>query len=188
MSGRLHIHKPWNMKFWTYPQWKQSSGLGSSVADALDAGELWVSQSSYRSADGVNVEPGDFFYASIELDNLFGVDFYDASLHFLSKESNEDFPLVAFEKAYPWPYCLQKFRSRSGAEQYLKMLVESGGEETAAIEAVAEKEGVAVRKALRDAEQKAYQESQESLKEKANSGCVILVLPLLAWVALMLWC
>ena len=187
LSGTLRIHEPRNLKFWTYPQWKQATGLGSHVADALDTGEQWVSESSYQSADGVDVEPGDFFYACIELENLFGRDFHVASLHFLSKESNEDYPLVAFEKLYPWPYCLQKFRTRTDAEQYLKLLVESGGVKTTAIKAVAEKEGVAVRKALRDAEQKAYQQSQETLKEKANSGCVVLVLPLLAWMTWVLW-
>ena len=175
------------MKYLTYAEWKQSTGLGSHGADVSDDGNLWVSESSYASADGVDADPGDFFYACIELKSEFGVDFYDACLHFLSKESNEDFPLVAFEKVYPWPYCLQKFRTRNSAEQYLKRLVECGGVETEAIKAMAEKEGVAVRKKLREAEQKEYQQFQQDLKEKENSGCMLLVLPFLIGATLLLW-
>ena len=67
---------------------------------------MWVSESSYPSVDGVDVKSGDFFYSCLELKNLFGLDFYDASLHFLSKESNEEYPLIAFEKRFPWPHGL----------------------------------------------------------------------------------
>ena len=51
--------------------------------------------------------------------------------------------------------------------------------ETEAIKAMAEKEGVAVRKKLREAEQKEYQ--------KRNSGCMLLVLPFLIGATLLLW-
>ena len=74
------------------------------------------------------------------------------------------------------------------------MLVESGGVETEAIKAVAEQEGSAIKKALRDAENESYQQSQETLKqsqetfkEKANIGCMILVLTLLPWMMWVLW-
>lgn len=73
----------------------------------------------------------------------------------------------------------QKFRTRNGAEQYLKRLVESGGMETDAIKAMAKKEEVAVRKHLREAEQKDYQ--------KRNSGCMLLVLPFLIGATLLFW-
>ena len=95
--------------------------------------------------------------------------------------------MIAFEKRFPWPHGLQSFRTRTGAEQYLMMLVESGGVETEAIKAVAEQEGAAIKKALRDAENESYQQSQETFKEKANIGCMILVLTLLAWMMWVLW-
>ena len=156
--------------------------MGSYWADRVARNKL-VSQSSYQSAAGVGVRNGDFFYAEIEPNEYSHFHNYVAEIHFISKESNEDYPLVAFENQYPAPFHLQKFRSRTDAEKYLNMLVESGGVKTAVIEAFAEKEKVAFRKAERDAKQKAYQEDQKLLKEKENIGCAML-LSLMAFAAL----
>ena len=169
------------MKMWTYQQWKESTGMGSYWADRV-AGNMLVSQSSYQSAAGVGVRNGDFFYAAMEPNDWYDLPHYIVKLHFISKESNEDYPLVAFEKSYGHPFHFQKFRSRTDAEKYLNMLVESGGVKTAVIEAFAEKEKVAFRKAERDAKQKAYQEHQKLLKEKENTGCAVL-LSLMAFAA-----
>ena len=126
------------------------------------------------------MSPGDIFCACIELNSEWGVDVYKAYLHFLTRDHKErGLPLAAYERISGTQVQGAKFRTRNGAEQYLKRLVESGGVETDAIKAMAKKEGEAVRKHLREAEQEEYQ--------KRNSGCMLLVLPFLIGATLLLW-
>ena len=72
------------------------------------------------------MSPGDIFCACIELNSEWGVDVYKAYLHFLTRDHKErGLPLAAYERISGTQVQGAKFRTRNGAEQYLKRLVES---------------------------------------------------------------